>query len=100
MVPKRILVVEDHLLNRMLLCTVLEKTGFCVQGVSDGARVFEKADKFGPDVITMDINLPNISGLDLIERLRSDVKLATTPILAITAYVGKGEEDLQNTPCH
>ena len=89
---KCILVVEDDLLNRMLLCTVLEKTGFSVQAVSDGAQVLETAKELDPDLITMDINLPNILGLELIKTLRADTKLSKIPILAITAYVGKGEE--------
>lgn len=91
-VSKCILVVEDDLLNRMLLCTVLEKTGFAVQAVGDGAQVLTKANEFEPDLITMDINLPNVSGLELIRQLQADAKLGTIPILAITAYVGKGEE--------
>ena len=89
---KRILVVEDDLLNRMLLCTVLEKAGLVVQAVTDGALVLDRAKEFVPDLITMDINLPNISGLELIKRLKADPKLCQIPILAVTAYVGKGEE--------
>ncbi len=91
-VSKCILVVEGDLLNRMLLCTVLEKTGFAVQAVGDGAQVLKKANEFEPDLITMDINLPNVSGLELIRQLQADAKLGTIPILAITAYVGKDEE--------
>ncbi|KRA79378.1 response regulator [Altererythrobacter sp. Root672] len=89
---KRILVVEDDLLNRMLLCTVLENSGFMVQSVTDGRHVLKKTKEFVPDLITMDINLPSISGLELIQRLQADPKLQQIPILAVTAYVGKGEE--------
>jgi two-component system cell cycle response regulator DivK len=92
--PKRILVVEDDVLNSALLCTVLETTGFLVEAVRDGAKVIGRAKEFVPDLITMDINLPNISGLDLIRKLRADPSLATIPVLALTAYVGKGDEAL------
>ena len=66
---KRVLVVEDDLLNRMYLCAVLEGNGFVADSVSDGAHVLETARRVRPDVITMDINLPHISGLELIKRL-------------------------------
>ncbi|MBT2132760.1 response regulator [Croceibacterium sp. LX-88] len=89
---KRILVVEDDLLNRMLLCTVLENSGFLVQAVTDGKHVLKKTKEFSPDLITMDINLPSVSGFELIQRLQADPKLQQIPILAVTAYVGKGEE--------
>jgi two-component system cell cycle response regulator DivK len=92
--PKRILVVEDDVLNSVLLCTVLATTGFSVEAVRDGAKVIERAKQFAPDLITMDINLPNISGLDLICKLRADASLARIPVLALTAYVGKGDEAL------
>ena len=58
----------------------------------DGAHVFAAAKDFNPDLITMDINLPNVSGLELIELLKADPQLKNIPILAVTAYVGKGEE--------
>jgi two-component system cell cycle response regulator DivK len=89
---KRILVVEDDLLNRMLLCAVLEKAGFGVHSVTDGALVLDRTREFVPNLVTMDINLPNISGLELIKTLKADPKLCQIPILAVTAYVGKGEE--------
>ena len=92
--PKRILVVEDDVLNSILLCTVLETAGFSVEAVKDGALVIERVKAYAPDLITMDINLPNISGLDLIRELGADASLAKIPVLAITAYVGKGDEAL------
>jgi two-component system cell cycle response regulator DivK len=52
-----------------------------------------KVEEFSPDLIIMDINLPNVSGVRLIEKLQSDSKFKTIPILAVTAYVGKGEEN-------
>jgi two-component system cell cycle response regulator DivK len=89
---KRVLVVEDDLLNRMLYCAVLEADGFEVEPISDGAYVMEAARAFKPDVAIMDINLPNVSGLELIEEIRADETLRKVPVLAVTAYVGKWEE--------
>ena len=71
---------------------VLEGNGFVADSVSDGAHVIEAARRLRPDVITMDINLPHVSGLELIRRLRADADLKEIPIFAVTAYVGKGEE--------
>ena len=90
---KRILVVEDDLLNRVFLNDTLESNGYTVRIVTDGAQVLAATGEFAPDLITMDINLPNVSGVDLIERLRADPRFCAIPILAVTAYVGKGEQD-------
>lgn len=90
---KRALVVEDDLLNRMLYCAVLEGRDFTVYAVADGGEVMAKVREFDPDLIIMDINLPNISGLRLIEKLQADERYRDIPILAVTAYVGKGEEN-------
>lgn len=91
-VSKRVLVVEDDLLNRMFFSATLEASGFDVRMVTDGADVLEATREFQPDLITMDINLPNISGVQLIKMLRADPAYKETPILAVTAYVGRGEE--------
>jgi two-component system, cell cycle response regulator DivK len=91
-VSKRILVVEDDLLNRMFFSATLESSGFDVRMVTDGAHVLAATDDFDPDLITMDINLPHVSGVSLIKKLRANPKFVDVPIIAITAYVGKGEE--------
>ncbi|TIX49122.1 response regulator [Alteraurantiacibacter aquimixticola] len=88
----RILVVEDDLLNRMFYHEVLGARGFEVQMVSDGAAVLDEVDRFAPDLITMDIQLPHISGLRLIRRLQRQEETKGIPIVAITAFAGKGEE--------
>jgi two-component system cell cycle response regulator DivK len=88
----RILVVEDDLLNRMFYSAVLESGGFVAETVADGDLAIEAVRKFEPDLIVMDIQLPSISGLDLIEILQADPELNAIPILAVTAFVGKGEE--------
>ena len=90
---KRILVVEDNDLNRKLFCDVLVANGFSVEPVADGQNALASAAKFVPNLIIMDIQLPNVSGLDLIAEIKRDATLRNTPVLAVTAYAGKGDEE-------
>ena len=89
----RILVVEDDLLNRMFYHDALGARGYDVALVGDGAVVLAEVERFNPDLITMDISLPNISGLRLIRMLKRDAATRGIPILAITAFAGRDEED-------
>ncbi len=92
-VAKRILVVEDNDLNRKLFCDVLKANGYEVVPVADGSNVVGTAKKSEPALIIMDIQLPNINGVELIAQLKSDKALKHVPVLAVTAYAGKGDED-------
>jgi two-component system cell cycle response regulator DivK len=89
---KRILVVEDNDLNRKLFCDVLQAGGFAVEPVADGNLAIERARAFIPNLVVMDIQLQDVSGLDLIALLKHDADLAEVPVLAVTAYAGKGDE--------
>ena len=90
---KRILVVEDNDLNRRLFCDVLKSQGYVVEPVSDGREALERARQFVPNLVIMDIQLPEISGLDLIEAAKKDPVLRGIPVLAVTAYAGRGDEE-------
>lgn len=90
---KRILVVEDNELNLKLFCDLLKAHGHETRAVSDGRVVLDEARDFGPDLVIMDIHLPHVSGLDLIIALKGDAELSTVPVMAVTAYAGKGDED-------
>lgn len=90
---KRIMVVEDNDLNRKLFCDVLKSQGFTVEPVGDGLEALDKARNFVPNLMIMDIQLPNISGLELIEGAKADPVLRSIPVLAVTAYAGKGDEE-------
>ena len=92
-VAKRILVVEDNDLNRKLFCDVLKANGHEVVPVADGNNVIATARKFAPDLVIMDIQLPGVSGVDLIAELKDNGDLAKVPVLAVTAYAGKGDEE-------
>lgn len=90
---KRILVVEDNDLNRKLFCDVLKAHGYVIEPVADGRDALERARAFVPSLIIMDIELPNVSGLALIEAAKADPLLRQVPVLAVTAYAGKGDEE-------
>ena len=90
---KRILVVEDNDLNRKLFCDVLVSQGFVVEPVADGHQVIARAKDFVPNLIIMDIQLAEVSGVELIEKAKADVALRHIPVLAVTAYAGKGDEE-------
>ena len=90
---KRILVVEDNDLNRKLFCDVLKSQGYAVEPCADGMLALDAARQFVPNLIIMDIQLPNVSGLDLIEAAKKDFALRAIPVLAVTAYAGKGDEE-------
>ena len=90
---KRILVVEDNDLNRKLFCDVLQAGGFSVEPCADGGTAIERANEFVPNLVIMDIQLQDISGLDLIAGLKGDAELCDIPVLAVTAYAGKGDEE-------
>ena len=92
-VTKRIMVVEDNDLNRKLFCDVLKANGFEVEPVADGSVVLDYARSTPPDLIIMDIQLPGVSGVDLIEAAKEDMLLRQIPVLAVTAFAAKGDEE-------
>jgi two-component system cell cycle response regulator DivK len=92
-VGQKILVVEDNELNLKLFCDLLRAHGYAVEPVRDGREAVETARGFAPELIVMDIQMPHISGLELIEQLKADAELRATPIMAVTAYAAKGDEE-------
>ena len=90
---QKILVVEDNELNLKLFCDLLRAHGYAVEPVRDGREALERARAFAPDLVVMDIQMPHISGLELIEQMKADAELRVTPIMAVTAYAAKGDEE-------
>ena len=90
---QKILVVEDNELNLKLFCDLLRAHGYAAEPVRDGREAVERARSFQPDLIVMDIQMPYISGLELIEQLKGDAELKRMPIMAVTAYAAKGDEE-------
>jgi two-component system cell cycle response regulator DivK len=92
-VGQKILVVEDNELNLKLFCDLLRAHGYEAEPVRDGREAIERAHGFAPDLIIMDIQMPHISGLELIEQIKVDEALRAIPIMAVTAYAAKGDEE-------
>jgi two-component system cell cycle response regulator DivK len=92
-VRQKILVVEDNELNLKLFCDLLRAHDYEAEPVRDGREAVERARAFAPDLIVMDIQMPHISGLDLIEQMKGDETLKVIPIMAVTAYAAKGDEE-------
>jgi two-component system cell cycle response regulator DivK len=92
-VAKRVLVVEDNELNLKLFCDLLRAHGHATEPVRDGREVLQRARDFTPDLIIMDIQLPEISGLEVTKMLKADDKLKGIPVIAVTAFAMKGDEE-------
>jgi two-component system cell cycle response regulator DivK len=92
-VGQKILVVEDNELNLKLFCDLLRAHRYEAEPVRDGREAVARARAFAPDLIVMDIQMPHISGLELIEQLKADAELRRVPIMAVTAYAAKGDEE-------
>ena len=90
---EKILVVEDNELNLKLFCELLRAHGYAAEPVRDGREAVARAREFEPHLIVMDIQLPHISGLELIETLKGDEALQAIPIMAVTAYAARGDEE-------
>ena len=92
-VAKTVLVVEDNELNLKLFCELLVAHGYRAEPVRDGREVLARARAVQPDLIVMDIQLPHVSGLELIEEIKRDPALSAIPMMAVTAYAAKGDEE-------
>jgi two-component system cell cycle response regulator DivK len=90
--PTRILIVEDNELNLLLLKDVLEFHGYTIVSTSLGATVVDLARQHHPDLILMDIQLPDISGIDAARQLKADQETRSIPIIAVTAFAMPGDK--------
>lgn len=89
---RTVLLVEDDPLNLELLQAVLEGRGFVVLTASDAPAGLEIARREHPDCVLMDVQLPDMDGLEAARRLRADPETAHIPIIAVTAHVKKEDE--------
>ena len=89
---KRILVVEDNELNMKLLNDVLEAHGYDVMSTGRGAVAIEMAQQYHPDLILMDLQLPDLSGLEATTRLKANAETRRIPVIAVTAFAMAGDE--------
>ena len=89
----KILVVEDNALNIKLFCDLLAAHGHEPQAVLDSRMALDAARAFKPDLVITDIQLPHITGLELMALIRKDEELHDVPIMAVTAYAGVGDDE-------
>ncbi|MEH3122584.1 MAG: response regulator [Sphingomonas phyllosphaerae] len=90
---KRVLVVEDNELNLKLFSDLLRAHGFVVEPVRDGREAVERARAFAPDLVVMDIQMPHVTGYELLLQLKADAALRHIPVMAVTAYAGREDEE-------
>lgn len=91
--PKKVLIVEDNELNMKLFSDLLEAHGYETVGTNNGLNALDMAREHSPDLILMDIQLPEVSGLEVTKWLKDDEELSSIPVIAVTAFAMKGDED-------
>jgi len=92
MSAKTILYVEDNEANRMIVRDLLKRTKYQLIEAHDGEAGVAMALEKKPDLILMDIQLPKISGMEAMRRIRADASMANTPIIAITSFALSGDD--------
>lgn len=91
---RRVLLVEDHYLNRMLLSDYLSYCGYDVESLSEGSTFFSTIDKFEPDLILLDLKLPDIDGYSLLKQVQQRPDLSKIPIIVVSAFAFKADQEL------
>jgi two-component system cell cycle response regulator DivK len=91
--PKSILIVEDNELNMKLFNDLLEANGHKTLRTKSGVEAISIAREQRPDLILMDIQLPEVSGLEVTRWLKNDEELRSIPVIAVTAFAMKGDEE-------
>lgn len=90
---KTVMIVEDNELNMKLFHDLLEANGYRTIQTRNGTEALDLARNHKPDLILMDIQLPEISGLDVTRWIKEDDTIRHIPIIAVTAFAMKGDED-------
>ena len=90
---KTVLIVEDNELNMKLFHDLLEAHGYHTVGTRNGIEALDLARKHRPDLVLMDIQLPEVSGLEVTKWLKDDPELKAIPVVAVTAFAMKGDEE-------
>ena len=90
---KTVLIVEDNELNMKLFRDLLEAHGYQTSGTSNGVEALDLVRTMRPDLILMDIQLPQVSGLEVTRWIKDDPELRTIPVVAVTAFAMKGDEE-------
>src|ERR1700751_489633 len=90
---KTVLIVEDNELNMKLFRDLLEAHGYLTSGTSNGFEALDLVRKMRPDLILMDIQLPQVSGLEVTRWIKDDPDRRPIPVVAVTAFAMKADEE-------
>ena len=93
MAGERVLVVEDNERNMKLFRDVLEASGYRTLEATTGSLAVELAQRHIPDVVLMDVQLPDLDGVEALRRIRSDARTAYVPVVAVTAQAMDGDRE-------
>ena len=93
MTGEQILVVEDNALNMKLFRDALVATGYRTLEATTGGEAVDIASEHTPDLVLMDIQLPDLDGVQVLHRLRANARTATIPVLALTAQAMQGDRE-------
>ena len=91
---RRILLVEDHYLNRLLVSDYLIYFGYDVESLSEGSTFFSTIKKFQPDLMLLDLKLPDIDGYSLLKQVQQKPDLSKIPIIVVSAFAFKADQEL------
>jgi len=90
---KTVMIVEDNELNMKLFHDLLEASGYNIVQTRNGLEAIDLAREHHPDLILMDIQLPEVSGLEVTKWIKEDDELRAIPVIAVTAFAMKGDEE-------
>ena len=90
---KRILLIEDNDVNRMLLCDYLNYFGYDIQSLSEGSSFFSTLEKFQPELILLDLKLPDIDGYTLLEKMQNKSDYVNIPVIVVSAFAFKADQE-------
>ncbi len=90
---KKVMIIEDNELNMKLFRDLIEASGYQTVETQSGTEALDLAREHKPDLILMDIQLPEVSGLDVTKWLKADHELHAIPVIAVTAFAMKGDEE-------
>jgi two-component system, cell cycle response regulator DivK len=93
MAAQRVLVVEDNERNMKLLRDVLAASGYRTLEATTGSQAVELAQRYIPDVVLMDVQLPDVDGVEALRRIRTDARTAFVPVVAVTAQAMDGDRE-------
>ncbi|MUH00175.1 response regulator [Scytonema sp. UIC 10036] len=90
---RRILLIEDNDVNRMLLSDYLSYQGYHVQSLAEASNFFSSVDEFQPELILLDLKLPDIDGYVLLEQIQQQPQLGNIPIIVVSAFAFRADRE-------